>query len=318
MQIVVVLVSLFIIYITHVRTYPEPYQDTLNDRPRRRIEPSIPHPRNDLNLSIQAIAVSASSVKPKYRPRDESWPAKTARLVRKAQIASQSLDKTGMDQSPPGSSLIARATNNDELAAAIAADAPLFPIQPTPVGGQFPEFEDFDSLLWSMDVGERWLDGYSTTNLQLKIHNIENQMVVFLFGDGLNGYKFVTGVKFPITNSRLLEGAVQEARATGQIQSIFVVRPDPMPRIHNLRYFTIIQELSDVLPPLSNLTTMKYPASRSQPGSTYRSVREFTMGVRRNGGMVEKIFDFSRGVFVNGTLPGSTGVATADVATATG
>ena len=59
-------------------------------------------------------------------------------------------------------------------------------------------------------IGLHQLDGIATFNVQLSAINIVDQVVLFLFGDGTNGYKFVTGARFSLSSHNLM-AAIQQA-----------------------------------------------------------------------------------------------------------
>ena len=198
----------------------------------------------------------------------------------------------------------ATTVNDTELSTAIATGAPIYRTFPIRTGDPITE----DSILWSTSVGQDELDGFATTNLEIRITNVRNQGVVFIHGDGFNGFRFVTGIRFAMNaDYELVWNGLSQALASGRIVKVVIFRPDDISGIDRSYYLALLTDIREAVPlPPGGVVSLKYRRGLLPSNSRYVNLHEFWMTVAGSGTTYSRIFDTLRGSFVNPYSPSHT------------
>ena len=260
--------------------------------------PHVSRPMLSWNHSVQTIDESGSSTLPEDLEFAEPLPMWTSQANTELPLESHER------RSASNKTIVARATNSAEVFAAIATGAPIF--QTIPVLNPGSTYQgSMDSILWSTTIGQQEQEEYSTTNLVLRIVNIVDHCVALFWGDGFNGFKFVTGVRFPLDDHQLVGQGLYQARATGRIKKIFLLRPNYILEGMNRTYWRmLISDLQNWLPPGSQVVDVrKYKVGLLGAHSRYAYVRELRATPKGCGRVQTRILDKVQNAFINVNLP---------------
>ena len=159
-------------------------------------------------------------------------------------------------------------------------------------------------LLLPKTIGPPPLESIATSNIELRVVRNTNQIILFLFGDGKNGYKFVTGVRYSLNSHHLLPAGIEQAQTIGTLQTALIVFPrDPLSTIpiYPNMLGAYIQHL---LPEGVLVHFFDYEDEGRQSSEDSVEMRDFVIGVHRDTGMVTRTYDGDRTLSLELPPPG--------------